>query len=70
MLPPLIGRWWSIVVTSRSRATCRWVRDATVDAPRGPLMSRRVARACVYLGIAGTVLGLSKVHAASIADPP
>jgi lipopolysaccharide/colanic/teichoic acid biosynthesis glycosyltransferase len=32
-------------------------------------MSRRVARALVYLGIAATVLGLSKVHAAYIADP-
>jgi lipopolysaccharide/colanic/teichoic acid biosynthesis glycosyltransferase len=34
------------------------------------MMSRRVARAMVYVGIAVVVLGLSKVHARYIADPP
>jgi lipopolysaccharide/colanic/teichoic acid biosynthesis glycosyltransferase len=33
-------------------------------------MSRRLARALVYLGIVAVVLGLSKIHAAVIADPP
>jgi lipopolysaccharide/colanic/teichoic acid biosynthesis glycosyltransferase len=33
-------------------------------------MSRRVARASVYVGIVVVVLGLSKVHARYIADPP
>jgi len=32
--------------------------------------SRRAARALLYLGIAAAVLGLSKIHAAYIADPP
>jgi len=31
---------------------------------------RRFSRALVYLGIVGVVLGLSKVHAAYVADPP
>ena len=33
-------------------------------------MTRRVARALTYLGIVAVVLGLSKVHAAYVADPP
>jgi lipopolysaccharide/colanic/teichoic acid biosynthesis glycosyltransferase len=33
-------------------------------------MSRRGARALVYLGVVAVVLGLSKVHARYIADPP
>jgi lipopolysaccharide/colanic/teichoic acid biosynthesis glycosyltransferase len=33
-------------------------------------MSRRVARASVYIGIVVVVLGLSKIHARYVADPP
>jgi len=31
---------------------------------------RRAARPLLYLGIAGVVLGLSKIHARYVADPP